>query len=131
MNLSKADLILAEIRKSVEAIAAKHGCSLKPQRGKYSLESVSLKVELVEVQTGGKPADFDKKAQAVGLPAGCFGKQFGYNCELFEISDIATQRPKRPIIAKRVSDGKSFAFEVKFVCQNFSVPLAPSDNLVW
>ena len=130
MNLTKADMILDEIRQAVSAIAAKHGCALKPQRGNFSLDSVQLKVELVEAQAG-KPVDFDKCAHAVGLPAGCFGKQFGYNFDLFEITGIATNRPKRPIIAKRLSDGKTYAFEVKFVCQNFSVPLAPSNDLVW
>lgn len=115
MNLTKADIILDEIRQAVSAIAAKHGCALKPHRGSFSIESVMLKLELTETLAGGKPIDFDKCAHTVGLPSGSFGKKFQYNGERFEITDVSTRRPKRPVTAKNVLSGKILHFALDHV----------------
>ena len=53
---------------------------------------------------------FEVLAEAFGLSAEDYGRQFSTGREIFRIVGIDPRRPKYPISAERVSDGHGFNF---------------------
>lgn len=54
-------------------------------------------------------------APRLGLPADAYGKTFTSKGSEFRITGIAPNRPKYPVSAKRLPDGKKFKFDVASV----------------
>lgn len=53
---------------------------------------------------------FEALAEAFGLSAADYGRQFTTGRETFRITGIDPRRPKYPISAQRIPDGQSFKF---------------------
>ena len=53
---------------------------------------------------------FEALAEAFGLSAEGYGRQFSTGRETFRLTGIAPRRPKDPISAERVPDGQGFKF---------------------
>lgn len=53
---------------------------------------------------------FEALAEAFGLSASDFGREFSTGRETFRITGIDPRRPKYPISAERVPDGQGFKF---------------------
>ena len=53
---------------------------------------------------------FEALAEAFGLSASDFGREFSSGRETFRITGIDPRRPKYPISAERVPDGQGFKF---------------------
>lgn len=53
---------------------------------------------------------FEALAEAFGLSAVDYGRQFSTGRELFRISGIDPRRPKYPVSAERIPDGQGFKF---------------------
>lgn len=51
-------------------------------------------------------------SQRVGFSSNVIGKTFSQGNDKFEITDIATRRPKYPVIAKSLTNGRSYKFRV-------------------
>ena len=112
MTGDQARLIFSEIFKAAEEIAAKHGCAMKPLP--YHRETFSLKLELVDIEAGGAPADFGFNASLVSLPRDCFGKTFVYGGRTYTITDIHPRRSKYPVDGQG-EDGKTYKFPLDVV----------------
>lgn len=53
---------------------------------------------------------FEALAEAFGLSAADYGRQFSTGRELFKITGIDPRRPKYPVSAERIPDGQGFKF---------------------
>ncbi len=91
-------------------VAAQFGLTLKKESGRFSSEAFTFKATFQAQTEDGVPAGFAAKAQALDLPADCFGKVVVMRRTLYEIKDINLRARKYPVCVKRVSDGQGFKF---------------------
>ncbi len=64
---------------------------------------------------------FEALAEAFGLSAADYGRQFSTGRETFRVTGIDPRRPKYPISAERIPDGQGFKFtaeQVALLLQN-------------
>ncbi len=120
MTISNIDSpALTSIRRALEPVlqdlGAQHGITLTVGRGTYGGETGTLKIELATLGENGEvesPAakDFKAHAEFFGLKATDFGRRFVSNGSEFEIAGLKPRNRKYPIIATKVSDGRSYKF---------------------
>ena len=110
---------LTMIRRALEPalreLGEKHGITIAVGRGSYGGETGTLKLELATLGENGEvesPAakDFKAHAELFGLKATDLGRRFVSNGSEFVISGLKPRNRKYPIIATKVSDGKTFKF---------------------
>ena len=109
-----------ELEAAAEAIAAKHGLSVKRGRGVYTNDSASLKMEFAIVGENGiaktrEATDFEFLADEFGLMPSDLGAVFTSRGTAYTLSGLKARSPKFPFVATRVSDGSPFKFTKSIV----------------
>ena len=120
MKISNIDSpALTVIRKALEPalqeIGEQYGLTVTTGRGSYGGETGTMTIELATLGENGEvesaqAKDFKKYASMVGLEPTDLGRRFVSNGEEFEVSGLKTRNRKYPVIATKVSNGKSFKF---------------------
>ena len=120
MKISNIDsAALTVIRKALEPalqeIGEVYGLTVTTGRGSYGGETGTKTIELATLGENGEvesaqAKDFKKYASMVGLEPTDLGRRFVSNGEEFEVSGLKTRNRKYPVIATKVSNGKSFKF---------------------
>ena len=108
-------LISDEVEAAVQAIAERHGLTIKAAGGVYGTNEGSVKLVVkVKQAASGLSADedtFRKYAQLYGLEPAWFGQTFRSGGRTYTISGISLTSRTRPVIADR--EGKRFKFDTE------------------
>ena len=114
--------IEAEMLKACAEVAVKHGLVAEG----LGMQSIDLRwnfdfgVRVSIPLPDGSTLDpermlFEALAEEFGLSQDDFGREFSTGPELFRIAGIDPRRPKYPISATRISDGKGYKFTAENV----------------
>jgi hypothetical protein len=71
---------------------------------------------------------FEALAEHFGLKPSDYGRTFKSNDEVFRITSLNPNRPKYPISAERVADGRGFKFTVENVVLRLGTSAARGDK---
>ena len=108
---------------ALTVVAEKYGISVSYKGGSYARDgaNATLKFEIAapDAETGEalsrEAQDFKLSARAHGFEPEDLGSEFTVRGTVYRITGLKPRRPKYPICADRVSDGKSFKFPVEIV----------------
>lgn len=105
-----------EIADALVEVGKKHGFVFRlGLRATYNDTSVNFKLEALKTTANGGELDadriaFNRLAPLVGLEDGDYGLKLRLSGDWFQLLAIKLNRPKFPITAKRVRDGKLYKF---------------------
>jgi len=110
------DLLRSEINEAIQAVADKHGVSLKASKGAYSNGTHgSVSIEVATIDPGGMvqdraAADFRNMASFFGFQPDDLGKTFTTpQGKTYTIVGLRPNARKTPIVA-RSAEGKDYVF---------------------
>lgn len=104
------------VRKALQGVADEFGLTTPPGGGvSFNDEGVSGRFQFSIKTEGGVPADFTRNCGRFGLKPEHFGAEFKSGRDTFRITGIKTRRPKYPVSATRVKDGRSYKFTAQQV----------------
>ncbi len=103
-----------EIEAAVQAVAQKHGISIKRGRGKYDRQACSLTLEISTIAADGtvqsrEAAEFKRYASLFGFRPEDLGRSFKSNGKTFTIAGVNPKGRVRPVLATG-DDGKTYTF---------------------
>jgi hypothetical protein len=110
-------VLRADITAALATVAQKHGIDIKPGSGRFSPTSFTIKIEAAVRNDNGEAQSKDRvayinNAMTLGLPK--IGTRFtSYTGGEFEITGLRTQARKRPVVARKLSDGTSWVFTIE------------------
>ncbi len=108
-------VIDAEINAALQAVATKHGITLRASGGTYSGAEFTTKIKGSVKDTQALNAANANALRVLGLPADTIGKSFSNLGKSFTISDVNLSLYKRPIVAKCANDGKEYIFTPEII----------------
>jgi hypothetical protein len=115
-------MVEAEMLRACVEVAAKHGLvaegmGLQAMDLRWNFEfGVRVSIPLPDGSTPDPERMlFEALAEEYGLSPDDFGREFSIGRERFVIADIDPRRPKYPVSATRVPDGKGYKFTAKNV----------------
>ncbi len=120
LNKSFVRSFHAEAEQALQALAEKHGVNVRRTSGSFDSKNATLKFNVSVIDENGtvltpEGESFKRNALQFGLqPADLFGTFF-VNGTQYRITGLKTRRPKFPISAERVSDGRAFKFPLSSV----------------
>jgi hypothetical protein len=123
MDVNTLRNIRADIDQSLEEIGAEYNVTLRTKGvARYDSKSFTVKVECFDLNEDGterspEREEFPRRATHFGLEPDDLDKTFSRKGELFKITGIKPTRPKYPVCAERVIDGKKFKFPAHYVKQ--------------
>lgn len=105
---------------ALEKVASEHGVSIRQESGRFTDSNATIKFTLSAITSSGevlKPEvqAFKRSAGQFGLHADDLGGTFIVNKTKYRLTGLKTRRPKYPITAERVYDGRSFKFPASSV----------------
>ena len=111
-----------EIVEAVQAIAKKHGVSIRKGRGKYTPETWTCKLEVSVLNTSGEAmtkerTELEQYGAGIGLKD-AYGKVFTVQGKRFKVIGLSMSRPKYPVIGEEVGTGKRYKFQIGSVTRN-------------
>ena len=120
IDRAEAVVVTKEIEVAIKDILDRHGLQPKPSRTTYG-PSLSIKLEAIKVELdeqGVNRADprvieWERYADLYGLPKDGVGRPFRYGNREYRITGLDGGRPRFPISADRLPDGKAFKFPVE------------------
>ena len=114
----------AELDAALQAVAEKHGVSIRAGNASFDALHANFKVEVKVLQTAsgvsGDEAEFRRYAGMVGLQPDVYGKTFVSNGSTFTVSGLSLKSRRMPVLARR-EDGKVYKFPVNIVCLKLGV----------
>lgn len=128
-------LLRKDISDMLSVIAKKHNITLSI--GNISFSATEFHTKLTGKTNGFgvigndkvKDSKFEYGILKLGLPKNIIGKSFTSNNKKYIITEIAPNRPKYPIIAKSLADGKQYKFTKDTVVKNLSIDEFREDKL--
>lgn len=112
--------IVVKIENFLEALEVPPGKRLEPLIIKQSSRGTSIRIEITDI-TDGKTLEeknFELYASQYGLMAKHLGAKFRSGSDIYVVTGLKTSRPKFPINAMRVRDGRKYKFTASFVLLN-------------
>jgi len=102
--------------------ASKHGMTITYKGGSFARDGslATFKFEMLAPNASGEietpqAKEFKSYATQYGFEPEDLGSEFTHRGETFRITGLKTRRPKFPICAERVKDGRGFKFPVEAV----------------
>lgn len=112
MDRAIAKLISADIEAALQPVAETHGLQIKSKGGRFDDTTYTAKIECSEISNGvaqtPKRREFISMCDAFGLKPEQLDATFKVRGETYRITGLAPSRQRYPVIAERVSDGKSY-----------------------
>lgn len=111
-NRQKCRRITDEVAEAIAAIAEREGLTLKRERSSYTAGgTVTVKFTFESKADKAKKAEYaSMDAELLGLPADVIGREFTCNGNMYVVTGLKLSRPKYPVEAERVSNGKGYKF---------------------
>ena len=115
INAKTLDAVALKLQPYLNTIGKELGISLKVGSGNFTSVDGKLSIKIKSFNENGETVDrssldFKTYAKSYGLKSEDLGKTFTFAGESYKIAGLKTNRPKFPINAIRVKDGKSFKF---------------------
>jgi hypothetical protein len=102
---------------ALEEVARRHGVSITKGNGRFAREgsNATIKFELATIGSGGEvnskeAVAWKRDAARYGLDPDALGTLFRVGATEYRITGLNTRRPKFPVSATRVPDGKVYKF---------------------
>lgn len=113
-------ILRAEIDAALAQVAAKHDVQIKLGTGRFSAANASFKMEVATKTEEGMTLSsevtaFKAQARIFGLDPEDFGKTFHSGGKTYTISGLVPRRPKFPVLANCLEDGKRYKFPAENV----------------
>jgi hypothetical protein len=126
LDRNTARLIAQDSVAALKAVAEKYGLAVEHRGGAIASTYVELKFQFSRVAESGQvlsreATDFSRYASMYGLRPEDLGATFTCNGTAYRISGLSPRKSRMPVLATRVSDGRSFKFTVDAVRR--SVPV--------
>jgi hypothetical protein len=117
-TISRSDMsvLRSEVNAAIAAVATKHGLVMALGSGKFNEKNASFKLEIsTKDQNTGmvksrEATSFEVNAHFYGFKAEDLGATFKSNGRTFKITGLNTRRPKFPLLAVCVEDGRTYKF---------------------
>ena len=106
----------AEVREALDAIAQKHGLTLKAHTPRFDSTKATVRYSFETQTESGMPHNFAMHASILGLSEDCFHAEFESNGSIFRIVDIVPRRRKYPVLAEKMKNDKPTGSLYKFTC---------------
>jgi hypothetical protein len=108
-------LLRSDLDAALKAVGEKFGINLQTGNARFTSDNVTFKVEAsLTLQDGTavpkEASEFVRYAKLLGLAAEDLGRTFGFNGSTYKIVGAKTTSRKYPILAKNLSNGKTFKF---------------------
>jgi hypothetical protein len=105
----------ADIDAALAEVGRKHNVTLRTGSASFEPHRASFKLDVAAHNESGAAIDpaavnLEKYGSLYGVSPEMAGKQFLHSGQIFTFLGIDPGRPKRPVIASRVFDGKRFVF---------------------
>jgi len=114
MDKNTAKIVQAEAVAALEAIAAKHGMTVRAHGGSLADVSMILKFEFKTadkaVLDSAAKAEFENYADMFGLRPDDYGREFVANGKVYVVSGFDMKRRKYPILVTEKATGKRSCF---------------------
>jgi len=115
INATTLDTVALKITPYLLQIGKELGLDLSVGNGSFTSVDGKLQLIIKSLNESGEAVDrsmldFKHYAKSYGLSPEDYGKTFKHGNETYKITGLKTNRPKFPINAIRVKDGKGFKF---------------------
>lgn len=112
--------IAAEIETALADVAQRLGVKITVGSTRFTDKNAKIKIEVATISSDGQvrseaAESFGIYAYRYGLQPSDMGKTFTWSGHTYAISGCAPRSHKYPILAKRLSDGKTYKFAAKLV----------------
>jgi hypothetical protein len=113
MDKSTARALGIEVAAALKAVADRHGMTIEVNGGRF--DSGTYQPRVMFKEGGNDEREFARDAPRYGLTAVSFGRPFVSQGETYIITGIAPASHVRPVLARRVSDDRTYKFPAKLV----------------
>ncbi len=129
-NSANAALLRPQIEEALASLAEEYGVRIKIRGGSYSDGQCTFKLEVATIGETGEVAtkeatDFKACAQLLGLKPDDLGRTFVSMGKTFAIAGYRSRASAKPIIAREVSSGKEYVFQLETVRKYLYPKAAP------
>ena len=115
MNRTKVGMIQGALKDAFGEIEKKFNVKVNIGGASYTDNDCTVKVGFADVLESGEvysreKEDFKKYATSYGLSPEDLGQTFSTNGHEYRISGLSISKPKYPILARRITNGKGYKF---------------------
>ena len=114
-NKASCRVLRNVVEETLQEVAKEHGVCIKVGSGSFSGNNFTFKVEASVIGANGialsKEAEsFKMLAKAYNLEASDLHREFTFRGDAYKIKGLSSRSEKFPILATKLSDGKTFKF---------------------
>ena len=108
-----------DIQSALDAVAKRYGVQIKVGNSRFSNTNCTTKIDISTVSEGGtvmtkEATDYNRYASSFGLTKK-LGDTFEFRYDTYEIVGLKPRSSKYPVLAKNLSNGKTFKFPVNVI----------------
>lgn len=108
-----------DIQSALDAVAKRYGVQIKVGNSRFSDSNCTTKIDISTVNEGGtvmtkEATDFNRFATSFGITKK-LGDTFEFRYDTYEIVGLKPRSSKYPVLAKNVSNGKTFKFPANVI----------------
>ena len=108
-----------DIQSALDAVAKRYGVQIKVGNSRFSNTNCTTKIDISTVSEGGtvmtkEATDYNRYASSFGLTKK-LGETFEFRYDTYEIVGLKPRSSKYPVLAKNLSNGKTFKFPVNVI----------------
>lgn len=108
-----------DIQSALDAVAKRYGVQIKVGNSRFSNTNCTTKIDISTVNEGGtvmtkEATDFNRFAASFGITKK-LGDTFDFRYDTYEIVGLKPRSSKYPVLAKNLSNGKTFKFPANVI----------------
>lgn len=108
-----------DIQSALDAVAKRYGVQIKVGNSRFSNTNCTTKIDISTVSEGGtvmtkEATDYNRYASSFGLTKK-LGDTFEFRYDTYEIVGLKPRSSKYPVLAKNLSNGKTFKFPTNVI----------------
>lgn len=108
-----------DIQSALDAVAKRYGVQIKVGNSRFSNTNCTTKIDISTVNEGGtvmtkEATDFNRFAASFGITKK-LGDTFEFRYDTYEIVGLKPRSSKYPVLAKNLSNGKTFKFPANVI----------------
>ena len=108
-----------DIQSALDAVAKRYGVQIKVGNSRFSNTNCTTKIDISTVNEGGtamtkEATDFNRFAASFGITKK-LGDTFEFRYDRYEITGLKPRSSKYPVLAKNLSNGKTFKFPASVI----------------
>jgi len=108
-----------DIQSALDAVANRYGVQIKVGNSRFSDSNCTTKIDISTVNEGGtvmtkEATDFNRFATSFGITKK-LGDTFEFRYDTYEIVGLKPRSSKYPVLAKNLSNGKTFKFPANVI----------------